>query len=395
MTASPNPSSLARLFHGAVRAGFFAFLPGASVAGGLAIAPLLGAAGLLSARPSLFVGGVARGGPAVWMLLAFVAWTLLSSTWSPYPDHSQTYRLAIVLLPGLLFAADPQGRRLVEAAGAAALLAMIAMLGIEAFLAMPFNRAIQPDALDWVLARNPGRGVSVLVVGVWGVLGALLARGGSLRVALFACIGAGSAVLSTRFDMDANLIGFSLGALAFAWGFATPRIALIGVTGGLAAWAIAAPFITPFLFGDARAVSVMPSSWAIRGEIWRFASARILEQPWFGRGLDASRAFTEEITVRGETMRALPLHPHSFSLQVWLETGAVGVALAALALIFGGLALARAFRANRAAAAAAAATLTTAGLIANVSYGAWQEWWVATMLTGAALVAAVPRLKRR
>ena len=60
-------------------------------------------------------------------------------------------------------------------------------------------------------------------------------------------------------------------------------------------------------------------------------------------------------------MRGIPLHPHSGSLQIWYETGAVGAVLAALALLAGGWALARAFKDNRLGAAAAAASLATLG----------------------------------
>ncbi|MBC7770255.1 MAG: O-antigen ligase family protein, partial [Phycisphaerales bacterium] len=56
-----------------------------------------------------------------------------------------------------------------------------------------------------------------------------------------------------------------------------------------------------------------------------------------------------------------------------------------------GWALSRAFAANRPAAAAAAATLASLGIIANLSFGVWQEWWNATIFVAAALVAALAR----
>jgi O-antigen ligase len=200
----------------------------------------------------------------------------------------------------------------------------------------------------------------------------------------------GAGALSAQFGMDANLLAFAVATFAFWFAFAFPRVAIISVSGVLALWLLAAPFVTPLIFADAHFVESLPKSWAIRGEIWRFACERIAEQPWIGRGIDASRAFTEQITVRGETMRALPLHPHSASLQVWLETGAVGAALAALALLCGGWGLARTFRDNRSAAAATTATMAAIGLFANVSYGAWQEWLWAVTLTAACLIVSIP-----
>jgi uncharacterized membrane protein YebE (DUF533 family) len=55
----------------------------------------------------------------------------------------------------------------------------------------------------------------------------------------------------------------------------------------------------------------------------------------------------------------------------------------------GGWSLSRKFAHNRAAAAAACGTLASLGVLAYIAYGIWQEWWIATMLVAAALVAAV------
>jgi hypothetical protein len=74
-------------------------------------------------------------------------------------------------------------------------------------------------------------------------------------------------------------------------------------------------------------------------------------------------------------------------MQVWFETGAVGALLAAALTLAGGWALSRVL-VDRAQAAAAAATLASAGVIANLSYGIWQEWWDAALFLAAALVAA-------
>src|SRR5262249_38949885 len=106
-------------------------------------------------------------------------------------------------------------------------------------------------------------------------------------------------------------------------------------------------------------------------------------------GLDASRAVTDRLQVRDVNIRAIPLHPHSASLQIWFETGAVGAALAAGTLIAAGFALSRLLANNRPTAAASCATLASLGLIANVSFGLWQEWWIATMFIAAALTAAI------
>jgi hypothetical protein len=60
--------------------------------------------------------------------------------------------------------------------------------------------------------------------------------------------------------------------------------------------------------------------------------------------------------------------------------------------LVGGFALARGLQHDRAAAAATAGTIASLGLVANLSFGIWAEWWIATLFIAAALVAAARRL---
>ncbi len=67
------------------------------------------------------------------------------------------------------------------------------------------------------------------------------------------------------------------------------------------------------------------ASAAQRLEIWDFVSRKIMENPILGMGIDATRYIhfdTEKAYYHSNTV----LHPHSISLQIWLELGAVGVA---------------------------------------------------------------------
>ncbi|MGE0829931.1 MAG: hypothetical protein AB7O04_11335, partial [Hyphomonadaceae bacterium] len=74
------------------------------------------------------------------------------------------------------------------------------------------------------------------------------------------------------------------------------------------------------------------------------------------------------------------------------ELGAIGAGLAALALAWGGFAASRAFGRDPYSAAAFCGALAAGGVIANVSYGAWQEWWITTLFIGAALINLSRRL---
>jgi O-antigen ligase len=101
----------------------------------------------------------------------------------------------------------------------------------------------------------------------------------------------------------------------------------------------------------------------------------------------------ERILVRGIEMNSMNNHPHSASLQIWLELGGIGAVLAALLLLAGGAWLARVYGERPIAAAAACGTLATAGVIANVSFSAWAEWWIATLFISAGIVGAIGALE--
>ncbi len=286
--------------------------------------------------------------------------------------------------------ADHAARRLTVSGGLAAFLVMATVLGVEALGGRSINHALHPEMALTDIDRTTGRATSVLVLMTWAGAAGLIAWGGAstARIAgAFAVLVIG-ALVSLQFGELANAVAFGVGVIVFGLAFLAPRLAVIGVSGGLAVWMLVAPFATPLLLSDPRIFNALPLSGAARVVIWRYVAGRIPENFWFGHGLDASRTATQLLPVRGDFYTAaIPLHPHSVSMQVWFETGAVGAVLAAGVLLTGGWALSR-LVANRAHAAAAAATMAAAGIIANLSYGIWQEWWDAALFLAAALVAA-------
>jgi len=380
---------------GFARAAFFALLPAATVGGALALPVLLCLAGAMSFRPSA-LRQVSENKPiALGLLLAFVAWVAASALWSPNTDSMQWLKLLLLSALGLLFAAgaaSAKTRLLMLSAGQAALLVMAPLLAAEILLQMPLNRAAQPDVDPFELTRNLSRATSVLTATAFTVAAGLIALGGALRLALAAlAIAAAAAIAALQPEQTANLLAILAGAGIFALALATPRVALLAVTGVLGIWVLAAPFVTPLLPTDQAFLDSIPYSWAARVGIWDYVCARIWEQPLFGHGLEAARLVTERIVIHNDDISALPIHPHSASLQIWFETGLVGALLAAATLFVGGWKLAQALKTQRAAAAGVAASLAALGLSANVSYSLWQEWWLATLFIAAALAGAVRR----
>lgn len=372
---------------------FFAIAPAAAVGGGLLLAPLQALAALLGwplHRRKSWIRAFAWPAAIFAVFAAYIAVTLL---WSVEPRWDSAVKIAALLLGGLVFvaaasAASRQGRALITAAGAAACVSLIILIGIEALADMPLNRMAQPDAETGALARNPGKGVSFLIVLVWGVVAAYGALKGWRSSLAMLCLAA-AAVLSPQFDMNANMIALAAGGVVFLAARLAPAFVLGLTVGGLALWMVSAPFLVTLLTQVPSLTERLPLSWQQRVEIWRFAESRIMEKPILGWGLDGARSFRGQYSQVGDLQfPSIPLHPHSVSLHVWLELGAIGAVLAAGAILAVGAAATKALHHDPHRMATAAAAMATIGVVWNVSYGAWQEWWMITPFVAAALIVA-------
>lgn len=372
---------------------FFALLPAASVGGALALAVLICAAGAVAFRPALIRQLSEKKQIFLALLTAFTIWTVGTTLWSPLPWDDQVPKLIAMVPLGSVFVAaataDLRARSLSIAAAIAGAVVLAALLAIEARSGMTLNRAAMPDEDPWQLLRHGGRGTTVLLALVWPAVGGLLLMGGHWRLTLGLVLVAAAGWLSLQFEQAANAAAFLVGLLAFLAAYIAPRQALFATTGAITAWLLVAPFVAKTLHRLADGASGVPFSWAHRTAIWDYVSERILERPVLGHGLEASRAVTDRIIVQERAALAIPVHPHSASLQVWFETGLIGALIASVALVVAGFWLARAFASNRSGAAAACATLASLAAVANISYSLWAEWWVATMFIAAALVGAL------
>lgn len=375
------------------RAAFFALLPAVTVGGAMGLPLLLSLGGVASFRFSLMRQVLEKTPLAIWLLLGFTAWAAASALWSPNAGSLQWLKFAILVPLGLVFAAAARKPRALTLAGAqAALLVIAPLLAVEILFGMPLNRAGQPDTDLFELSRNLSRATSVLTAVTWAAAAGLLALGGAIRnVCAIGALAITGAVVAIQPEQTANWLGYGVGVTAFAFALIAPRFALIAVTGGLAAWVLAAPFVTPLVLGDPALLDTLPYSWAARIGIWDFVCAEIMNAPLIGHGIDAARLVEERMIIQGVESSAVPAHPHSASLQIWFETGAVGAVLAAAALFVGGWTLAQKLRGQRAALAGVTAAFASLGLSANLSYSLWQEWWTATLLLAGALLVAVAK----
>lgn len=136
----------------------------------------------------------------------------------------------------------------------------------------------------------------------------------------------------------------------------------------------------------------LPYSSVHRLFIWQTTAKHIQERPVLGHGFDTARSFYDKKNLEiieffpdqpskawKNQFEPIPLHPHNGVLQIWLEMGILG----ALALVGILLAIINAISRNCRTAieiATAYATLSSALVLVSVSYGIWQNWWLATLM---------------
>ena len=216
------------------------------------------------------------------------------------------------------------------------------------------------------------------------------------------------------------IVGLAAAVILFA-GADSPKIALVvGTTvailsyvlrrkmvHGLAAFTVIVLAAIPIMIGtltDPRSPDAkyeyLSSSAIHRIFIWQTAANNIFERPILGHGFDASRNLDDaktssRIEFLPTTSRtwyilseAIPLHPHNLFLQVWLELGAVGALILGAFLVSAIYSIARKFS-RPIEQAMTLGVFTHILVVALISYGAWQSWWIAAeILTITFCVAA-------
>jgi O-antigen ligase len=359
----------------------------------------LGFSGLAALAGILSVPALGRARPPVRVILplaVLVAWALFSLTWSraaidphslhKYADVEKLTGVKLVLQLGLYGALAAAAQRIsVNGAGRAlsALVIALAALGAAvmldamqsgaayAWISAKVGQHIPPD----IARRNIAQGDYVIVLFIW----CAAVRSVQTRWQVLSLVAIGCAAGSSLFlhAVDATLAALVLGLAAFALVRVTRLfgVMLLGVL--TTVYWITAPLIVLAAAhgGLVRALRpLVQKSWDERLDIWTFAAAKIVEKPWAGWGLDASRTFGS----------AISLHTHDAAIQVWLELGAVGAVLAAGFWIGVWSLIETLARRDRTAAAAASATAVAYLTIGGLSFGVWQEWWL-----GLGVMAAV------
>ncbi len=374
-----------------------------AIAGAVAGAILLWRQKGRFALPDRFLAG---------MLAGLLVWSALSAVWAIDTGEalSGTAKLAGNLMVGMLLIAiarnlSPADARLAGKALAIGCILAIAILAGEMLTGAPLSaRIVQPqfDAttfafqLDVFGAYWFNAAIGLLSLMVWPVL----LNGRRLSPAILALLPVTIVLLALAIGYSTGIVAVLMGASA---AFVVWRYAIWGrrlLAAFLAIGILVAPSIPQTILNPERLSamdSVVPTYDLPRFYIWAFAAERIAERPLLGWGMNASRSMPggkERIidTLRDKTFgERLPLHPHNVALQIWLELGLIGAALAA-SLVAGLVLRATAQPMTPRVRATAAGLIVTGFVEFALSYSAWQSWWLASVfLATAFLIIAAGR----
>ncbi|WP_374569905.1 O-antigen ligase family protein [Phenylobacterium sp.] len=355
----------------------------------LGFAPLAALAGLLCLGA---VRAEPRHLPAMVPALVLFSWAAVSIFWTPYrPKNLQSWIALKLVAESVLYwgvvraaaqaSAASRGRALtVLAWGMAGLGAILLIEGLTgAFVYQTLRDALHDPIRPDLARRNVAQGAYVLAIFCAPAALTAWRSGRSWSKYLGLVMVAGLVAASVAFDADAPVLAVVL-ALAAGWAVMTwptagPRV----LAAGAGLFFLGAPSVilaakAVGLYDKIHAMA--PLSWSERMDYWSHAVRWIGDHPLRGWGIDSSRSFGPGIV----------LHPHDGALQIWLELGVVGAVCAAVFWMAIFLRMCR--KKPDLGVAAGAATGVVYLVFAAVSFGVWQEWWVALGGLGAAFAFA-------
>jgi len=191
----------------------------------------------------------------------------------------------------------------------------------------------------------------------------------------------------------ASLLSIASGLIAFVLVFAFGRPAGLAIGVIIAGLIVMAPPVMEnFSHSESLKNLAMdaPTSVEHRLLMWDFVTSKIAENPLLGWGMDSSRNLPQDAFRLAPNMEIMPLHPHNAALQIRLELGWPGIIIAAALIltIFQSILNADLPKFQIAIRVAAASAYLSVGA---VSYGVWQNWWIAMAWALAATVTiAIP-----
>lgn len=326
------------------------------------------------------------------LLAALAAWSLVSIWWSPRPLGGLELWARVVgigLCGMVMFAAAARTtiaeRRFLGAAFVVSGWGFVVLFGVEIFtggilsglgvslwnLLTPWDTGPPRPSL-LLLEASAG-----LAVFAWPCMLAIRVRHSTRGAALFGCAVAVTLLFQ---NMQASLVAFSGGIVVFALVYKFRRRGFVAFLAGLALInlvLVLTAFETAPMGKQEGINAALSGGTKERLHIIDFVYKKIPQRPVAGWGFDASRDIGQDtLGGFGGTNKLIPLHPHNLWAQTWLELGFIGLVLVISLVAASALGINASGR-GRTAIAAATAGMASYLLIGNISYGMWQNWWLA------------------
>lgn len=194
---------------------------------------------------------------------------------------------------------------------------------------------------------------------------------------------------SAQFGLLLGLLFYFLFPYAKKWAWLSLKIIIVSLM-------ISAPFFVTPLYdnfaNDLQNIEIMNQAYAPhRLEMWDYIARYIMQNPWTGFGIEATRDITDFDPRNVFDFAKTTLHPHNFALQIWIEFGVIGILISA-AFMWKALSLIQSqnFNAQR-----LMLSTTMAAMVPLASaHGIWQGWWLVFLFNLAAWCILIGRLHK-
>jgi O-antigen ligase len=322
-----------------------------------------------------------------------ILWAMLSCIWSISPIESIvtfsqlvfTILLAHVIINKInLIVKGDQSFVLKMVAGI--VLAVIIFL-VDKYTDGMIYRAtrsiLQPESTNQFHLPWLDRGCCVLALSTWALI-YLLVKSRQFLAAF--CLYVVIFTILSLSDSTSALLGFIIAGIAYVALYFGPKLLSL-----LLAWAVVIYMTSMPIFAIvqnpysiAAKYESIPISYAHRLFIWKFTVDKSMENPILGKGIGTSRSVevleSDMVNYRDLMISPLPRHPHNNILQIWLEMGLVGMAIAIYYIWnilgkFRNIAIE-----NRNFGAIIHAVFINYFFIGMISFNMWQSWWLMVAL---------------
>ncbi len=197
-------------------------------------------------------------------------------------------------------------------------------------------------------------------------------------------------------ESQTSLIVLVLALISFLYPYEWKHARLAAMT-GIVAMLVLTPFVMPSIYTNLKNMPAMTNydGWLYKAsainrlEVWDFLSREVVDSPVFGHGMEATR-FLRADAVMPRMGTDHIMHPHNLSIQLWVETGILGVLTF---LVFAAFLYKAAMGRTQTERFYFFVMLMPVLANLSMSYGMWQLWQLGMICAMAALITTAAIVK--